>query len=261
MDWSTLNRGSPEMMGNGRETRFSDAHQRCLDTADQLAARYQLNQRLWICDREQVGTALTATRIARLLHQAKESVSATRALLVLDYLNIVEVPDDVSRRSDSLEQDRYRVRLIQDVIAATATPDNPDGDAVLAISEARKPSSAKETWGAELYDIMGSSRLPYAVDAAIVYRSMSLKEIERHYDVRGPEAARARKEQLSESGRSPVLLTLAKGRDGMTRGEWAMEFHFRRSRFESIRRRPQPQLAPLPHGPGTRGQQRRTTRT
>ncbi len=53
-------------------------------------------------------------------------------------------------------------------------------------------------------------------------------------------AAEARRDSLKEQGVAPVMLILDKGRDGMVRGKWGAEFHFRTSTFYEF-------------GPGTQG--------
>jgi hypothetical protein len=55
-----------------------------------------------------------------------------------------------------LEADKHRVRVAQDVVAATRTADNPVGDAVLVIGEARKPPDARRAWGESLTDLMNA---------------------------------------------------------------------------------------------------------
>jgi hypothetical protein len=48
---------------------------------------------------------------------------------VVDYVQILPVPPEVSKYTD-LEQDRYRVRVLQDVIRKSKSAGNQDGGAV-----------------------------------------------------------------------------------------------------------------------------------
>ena len=186
----------------------------------------QIGSRLTILDREQLGDVITADRLAMILRRAKEKAGASRALMIVDYVQILPIPPDVSRFTD-LEQDRYRVRVLQDVIRKSKSADHPDGDTVLFISETRKPTKAKDPWANGLAELMGSARLGYAVDYALLYRRMTSDEISSHYQARAEE-------DLQEKGIAPIILTLEKGRDGMTRGSWPMEFHFWKSVFAEI---------------------------
>jgi KaiC/GvpD/RAD55 family RecA-like ATPase len=253
MDWTTLVLGSQELRGNAEGPWFNPGHQICLQNADRLTAEFQLDRRLTICDRSQLGLEITADKLARVLADAKAAAGAPRALLVLDYLNLIEVPEKIQRQRDALEADKYRVRLMQDVAAKTRTTANPDGDAILFISEARKPASSKEDWGALLADIMGSSRVGYAVDGALMYRRMTDEDLPRYYGLETGhgvgDRCRALRQRQEREGISPVVLGFAKGRDGMTCGEWGMEFHFRRSVLA-----PLPAAAPSPRLIGHRPQ-------
>src|SRR5262249_13972670 len=160
---------------------------------------------------------ITAQRISAILADVKKRAKAKRALLIIDYLQLLPVPDDVAAGGD-LTADKYRVRLVQQVIENSRTAEDPLGDTALAISQSRKPPTAKQTWGDGMSEVMGSARLAYAADAVLLYREMGTKEIEKHYGASGTEDANQRREALKAKGIAPVTLILEKGRDGMTRG-------------------------------------------
>ncbi|MCY2986437.1 MAG: ParB/RepB/Spo0J family partition protein [Planctomycetota bacterium] len=101
-------------------------------------------------------------RVAAIVRECKSRCKAKRALLIVDYLQLLPVPPEVAERGD-LHADKYRVRMIQETIEGTRTTENPTGDTVLAISEARKPQSSKEAWGQSLSELMGSSRLAASI--------------------------------------------------------------------------------------------------
>jgi replicative DNA helicase len=237
IDWQTLMRGSPELRDRHEGQYFNQGHLQSLEIADHLVEE-QIGRRLWVYDREALGPDVSSARLIALLNDAKARAGATRALLVVDYLQLLDIPNEVADRGE-LEVDKRRVRTVQEVVEATRTPANPYGDVVLAISETRKPGSSKEGWGEQLADLMGSARLAYAADAVLLYRRMDQDDVRRFYRIEGEGArdqAQRRLEDLDGDGVSPVVLTLAKARDGMTRGELAMEFEFRRSTFRVIER-------------------------
>ena len=243
LDFQTLKLGSADCRGRREGPWFTAEHQRQLDQADRLMAEYDLNRRLFICDRSQVGLDLRPPQLASILREAKAAAGARRGVMVIDYLNLVELPEaELRRRRDKLDQDKYRVRFAQEILAATQTPENPEGDTLVVISESRKPANKKESWGSELADILGSGRLPYAVDAALVYRSMTTEDMKRYYGIAAghgvEERVEQRRQRLEQEGVSPVVLSIAKGRDGMRRGEYPLAFHFRETRFREFYRPP-----------------------
>jgi hypothetical protein len=83
-------------------------------------------------------------------------------------------------------------------------------------------------------ELMGSARLGYAGDAVLLYREMTNKEVQHYYGLHSKEAAEKRRAALNEQGVALVMLILEKGRDGMLRGKWGVEFHYRKSTFREI---------------------------
>ena len=232
IEWVPLMFGSPE---KSREpgSMFSMAHHRCLTKARQRLEDEQIGLRLAIPDRTVLGEDVTAQRLSAVIQEHKAHAGAKRALVVIDYLQLIPVPDEVSERGD-LAADKYRVRVIQQVIERSRTLDDPLGDTALVISETRKPAKRNEEWGDSMSELMGSARLGYAGDAVLLYRAMTAKEMGVYYGTRDKAAAEKRREHLHEQGVSPVTLILEKGRDGMIRGSWGAEFHFKKSRFREL---------------------------
>ncbi len=229
IEWKRLLFGSPENERTSKSV-FSKVDQQRLKQAKERLTAYQVDQRLLVVDRTVVGDQLTAAQITGMLAELKAKLGAKRALLIVDYLQLLPVPDDVAERGDTAA-DKYRIRLIQQAIENTRTADNPMGDTVVLISEARKPPNAKGGWGETMSDIMGSARIPYAGDAVLLYREMTIKEIKKHYGQATDQAASKHRDYLKQQGIVPVMLILEKGRDGMMRGTWSMEFNFHISRF------------------------------
>jgi len=81
---------------------------------------------------------------------------------------------------------------------------------------------------------MGSARLGYAADGVLLYRKMNHKETAHYYGTTGKPDAEAKQLDMNERGIAPMILTLEKGRDGMIRGSWGVEFHFHQSRFVEL---------------------------
>lgn len=205
-----------------------------------------LLDRMHILDRENIGDKLTATQIASKVKKLKEQAGASRALVVVDYLGLIDVEDNAGGRPmTDLQADKKRVRIVQDALKSL-NAENPLGDAMIAINEARKPPNAKETWGSGLAELMGSARLGYAVDIALMYRRMNNKEIAHRYNIVESEADNY-KNRLDAQGIAPVVLAIEKGRDGTSRGDIPMEFLFRRMQFRELRQtvRPMPGQRPV----------------
>src|SRR5205085_7800654 len=100
--------------------------------------------------------------------------------------------------------------------------------------QARKPPTSKDVWADSTSELVGSARLGYAGDAVLLYREMTTKEIQHYYDIKDKDGAEKRRAALNEQGVAPVMLILEKGRDGMLRGKWGVEFHYRKSTFREI---------------------------
>ncbi|MCA9124736.1 MAG: hypothetical protein H6822_25435 [Planctomycetaceae bacterium] len=223
MEASRFFLGSP----NARPNTFFDCEdRRRLQTAEQRMADEQIGTRLLVLDRSDLREDVSADRLASILSDLKGRNSASRALLIVDYLQIIPVPES---GGTDLEQDKERIRVMQDVVAKTTTESNPLGDTVLFISEARKPPSSKETWGGSLAEFMGTARLTYAIDYAILYSRMVDKDMPTYYGIAGAPEIERRYNELDAAGIAPATVTLVKGRDGMTKGRWGMEFHFKKS--------------------------------
>jgi len=109
-------------------------------------------------------------------------------------------------------------------------------DAVMVISEARKPSGDGGKWGAALADIMGAARGGYAPDMVFLIGPFSDEELAEEFGLyegskMDEEAVEKKRDALQEEGLSLLKLKIAKGRDGVTRKEIPLTFRFRRSDF------------------------------
>jgi len=228
LDWKTVMLGSESCRKSPHGPWFTPADLQSLELARAQLKDGPLGQRVLVVDRAGVGDKLTAASVQRLLNGLKQQCGAKRGLVVIDYIQRIPVCEAAARRGD-LEADRYRVQVVQDVAEATKTPDNPAGDAILVISETRKPSG--QNWHSKLTDLMGSARLPYAVDAALLYRPMTDDEEVAQYSWPSAGVSCPSIDELNKFGIAPVRLEIAKGRDGMQQGAWALAFHYQQSRF------------------------------
>jgi replicative DNA helicase len=246
MDWATYRLGSQSLRENLDGPRFTEAHQLRLDDARQRITDWQLDRRVAIVGRDEVGQ-LSASKITGMAHTLRSRTGAEHCLIVVDYLQLLPVPEEIARQND-LEADKYRVRMVQQVVDASKGEGNRPRDTVIAISEARKPSTTsatRHTWGTRMEDLMGSARLGYAADAVLLMRPMEDRDLADHYNTVAGEQLR---EELAVEGVSPLIITLAKGRDGMVRGSWPAEFHYRESRIsEGVVRRPDSTPVNPPH--------------
>ena len=158
VDWKTYRLGSEQLRANADGPRFTDGHQRRLDEARRKITDWQLDRRLAIVGRDEQGE-LTATGIAGMARTLKERAGARHCLIIVDYLQLLSVPDDVGQRGD-LEADKHRIRTVQQVLDASKGEHDRPRDAAIVITEARKPTTptARYNWGTKAEDLMGCSR-------------------------------------------------------------------------------------------------------
>jgi replicative DNA helicase len=140
------------------------------------------------------------------LKELLESMPVEEVLVVVDYFQLLHVPDGITA---ALDADFYRVRSLQRVQAWSRTNTNPVGFPILAISEVRKGESGRCEVG--VGDLMGSARLGYSAEAVLLLEPCGEAE-------KGPVV--------------PVRVKVAKGRDGATRTEIDLSFEHTRSRFK-----------------------------
>jgi hypothetical protein len=137
-----------------------------------------------------------------LLSQTK----AGQALIVVDQFQHLDVPPDVL---DDVKADRCRMSLLAAAQAQTRTTAHPEGDPFLVIARLCKDAGPT---GLELADLLGSGDLGYIAGTV-----MFLEPAKVNSD---PAAAAV-----------PVVVRIAKGRDGVTRTTVPLLFDHTRSRF------------------------------
>jgi hypothetical protein len=150
--------------------------------------------------------SLISSRMALL-----EQCGCQRALHVIDYFQLLDLGD---KPKDALEADARRIELLQSYQEWSRSPRSPVGDSFLVISEVRKGETGRSRLAME--DLLGSARIAYSADCILL--------LESDNEVSNPT-----------SDTVPFTLTVAKGRDGMSRGRIALTFDYTRYRFrESI---------------------------
>ena len=140
MNWATLVRGDRSLRGGGGPFFIAEQQAR-LQVADEWI---QSNgQRIRIHDRQSFSGRVSAASILREMNALKGQSGTSRAFVVIDYLQMIPIPDKMRRVSD-LDTDKYRLRVAQDILAGMKTNESALlSDAVVAISETRKP----RVWG------------------------------------------------------------------------------------------------------------------
>lgn len=212
MDWSRL------VLGPSKG-EFSDEEREALEKAHgQLA---DLGKRIMILDAANFPEPTVEGALAWLA-ELKAVSGCTRALILVDYLQVFPLPQDVRQErgiTSDLDVDRWRIGAMKELRDLS-------GEAVLVISEMDKPAG-KESWPLRLSGITGSARSIYTPD--MVFLMQSLNEEECALELGGnPNEARA---TLKRLGMTFNRLVIAKGRDGVTRGSLDITFFYRQARF------------------------------
>lgn len=237
MSWKTLVFGNAPvgyLRGRGREVFFTQEEFQRLHEAEEKLRR--IGQRIRILD-ERNFPGPTVDKVLAQLADLKARTGAARAFLLVDYLQVWPIPEHMMIRNE-LEADRWRIGNMKTL------RDAAEGDAILAISEARKPSESG-TWGSNLADVMGSARGTYTPDVVFLFQNYDDDDLAKMLGLGpAPRATDAKKKKewderlalqkrrLQEAGMAYSKLVIAKGRDGVLRDTIDMSFHFRESRFE-----------------------------
>jgi hypothetical protein len=138
----------------------------------------------------------------------QQAAQIPRVLTIIDYFQLLNV---VSAGQLLPEDDEVKLETLLRFQASTRTPTVTTGDPVVVLSEVRKGDGSRSRLTTN--DLLGSSRLAYGAEAILLLE---------------PEGASA----CSESDVAPVVLRVAKVRDGGQRGDIPLCFHHSISRFE-----------------------------
>ncbi len=229
LDWKTLvfGSGGPVHEGQGRDVFYSKAEFMALREAESRLAT--LGGRVRILDDKNF-PAPSLEKVIDQVADLKASSGASRVFVLVDYLQVWPVPEAVMRsiRTD-LDGDKWRIGQMKELRDAVGL------DPVLVISEARKPSKDAQEWAGDMAAVMGAARGTYTPDMVFLLQPLSDKELgakEGVEDNGAKEKGRERRERDATAGFADQRLSIAKGRDGVQRGNVDLRFHFRQSRFE-----------------------------
>ncbi len=219
LDWRTLVLGSRPGGEEAEGASLTAEERAALETARLELER--LGERILILDETNFPEP-TVERILDQVTRLKAQTGCRRSIILVDYLQAFPLPwhgDKSLAALEASEADAWRV-------GAMKTLRDRTGDAVLVISEVRRPEPGQD-WAASLKDVVGSSRTIYTPDMVMLLQPLS--EAEALKEIGGdPAAARALMERV---GMTFNRLIIAKGRDGVTRDTIRLTFFFRQSRF------------------------------
>jgi DNA primase catalytic core len=231
LDWNTFVLGSDGKPGEYNYFKKNDWE--ALQEGNRIL-RDVVGKRLWILGRQEC-SELTVHKVLSMVDALKAETGCSRILVVVDYLQVWPMPDEIAlaKRTD-IEHDKWRIGELKSL--SEALGDDP----VITISEARKPDR-DGGWGDELTDVMGSARGVYTPDAVFLYRSAIQKnEITRLIKTKAQtindELVEIISDHYSKQFCDIQRLTLRKGRDGMTKGDIFIKFHYRKNTFEEVGR-------------------------
>jgi hypothetical protein len=169
-------------------------------------------------EREEPGDPF-GSRLKRQISQLGEASGAGRVLVVIDPLQKLPLPGPVFSDDGEAalqptptenQADEARVKILTEVQQWSRVPDYLDGDAILAVSEVRKSDVGRKRLA--ISDIRGSARIAYEAHAVLL--------LEQEEKARG-----------GDGDVVPVVLNVAKARDGGRRGDIALDFHHTISTF------------------------------
>lgn len=237
LDFNTYVLGSQQAnTTDGYQNFFSQEELRKITDATKQIEK--IGDRLQIIDMSSC-YGLNAEFIIKYVETLKTKTGCSRAIVVIDYLQVWPIPEHKRFTSD-VEADKWRIGEIKKIRDALQKENQ---DPVIVISEARKPSTSNDTWGGDLSDVMGSARGTYTPDSVLLLSPLSSKEVDTLCENMKAKDSLTKKmgtkfdniqQFLAYHGISFCNLRMAKGRDGMKRFNINLAFHFRKNKFEPI---------------------------
>lgn len=191
-----------------------------------------IKNRMFIVSAENLEGANTDD-VIRYARSVLKKSGCKRMFMVIDYLQIWPLPSEYDKLSTL---DRDKRLMVEMKKLAHAFPQ----DAIMLISEARKPAKSNEQWSMDLADLSGSGRLAYAFEAVFVINGLSTKAIAaaaRKHNVqltspqKEQEYAELMHEELERRGSVLCYVSLIKIRSGGIRFKTLMEFCYHKDRF------------------------------
>ena len=234
MDWKTLVFGSSRGRGLSFGNVFftQDEYTRLQSANLSLA---ELGDRIRVLDERN----FPAPTVEKVIHQVKDLKARTetsRTFILVDYLQVWPIPPNEAKNlRTELDADKWRIGAMKTLRDAL------EGDAVMVISEARKPggSATGAEWGGDLADVMGAARGTYTPDMVFLLNPLRDEDLFQPMGEEVPKGKEKMEEQAAEirkilqgQGVSWNTLKIAKGRDGVLRVHQHLTFWFKQSRFE-----------------------------
>lgn len=226
----------------GHQNFFSQEELRKIDLATKTIER--IGNRLQIIDLKTYPN-ISSDAIIDYVDRLKKETKCNRAIVVIDYLQVLPMPSHI-RFSSDVEADKWRIGEIKKIRDALNTHNQ---DPVIVISESRKPSSSGDEWGSDLSDVMGSARGTYTPDAVLLlnplpdkqlgelWKKMGMPKVAFKQDVNDFENTKDDtnvKAFLAHHGIAICNLKMPKGRDGMKKFNILLAFHFHKNKFAPI---------------------------
>lgn len=243
LSFDTYVLGSRKASGeNGYENFFSQEELKKIEKATKEIKH--IGDRLQIIDKASCN-CFSAEIIMDYVQRLKIKTGSTRAIVVIDYLQVWPSPSNFRFTSD-IEADKWRIGEIKKIRDSLNVVNQ---DPVIVVSEARKPSEGGNIWAGDLADVMGSARGTYTPDAVwllnplseqqlkSLWEKMKISTITHHGDANDFEDTKNDhniKNFLAFHGITICSLKMLKGRDGMKKFNILLAFHFHKNKFEKI---------------------------
>ncbi len=168
----------------------------------------------------------TPENLVQEVENLKEKTGASRALVIVDYLQLWPVPAGEKAIKTDLDRDKWQIGQLKEIHNHLGA-----GNAVLAISEATKTD-----WktGLTMGSVMGSARGAYSPDVVMVLQPIPADDLAPEGET-DKEKAKTEGERLLNAlafkGVALIRLQIVKGRDGVTRTGFDLAFLYRSLKF------------------------------
>jgi replicative DNA helicase len=226
---------------DGRQPLFSIEELKKIEGATKRIEK--IGDRLQIID-SSTCPMINSDSVINYIERLKKQTNCSRTIVIIDYLQVWPIPQGL-RFSSDIEADKWRIGEIKKIRDAV---NKSNQDPVIVISEARKPSSNDDAWGADLSDVMGSARGTYTPDAVLLLSALQPTQLKKLWEqMKMPEITYREdgepedpkdhsniKGFLSRHGIAICNLKMPKARDGMKKFNILLAFHFHKNKFTPI---------------------------
>jgi hypothetical protein len=260
LPYLTVVKGSPGLRTNATGPYRTPEDQEAYERAKVELFQEGIAERIMVYDHESLGGGVSVARLRQILADAREKTGTQRSLLIVDYLQLLPVPDAITTQGD-LAVARYQVEMLQRAIAAPEETPDWDRDGVLAVSEVRKRvNNPQQQAPLSIDDLISSSRLGYAAECVLLLGPMTDHDLIEAHGIppiakkQQKKSIAVRKKAYADRHVSPMTLQLVKARDGMYRGKIFLEFAFEQSRMTPVEAGSAPTAPPTAEDGATESQ-------